>query len=250
MSELLTKLHVAQKNASAVAKKGKNTAQHYDYARAEDVIKEAQKALHDAGLVGTMAFGNTDSHDIESNKGSAGIYITVQGELRIAEPDSGESISVPGFGAGIDYPGDKAVYKAMTGAAKYAYASALGIPFTDDPENETQDNSRRSGDGSDSGLATPKQRGAFTKAMNRAGVAEEYRLAILKGIAGDPPTKAGISKCLDILFDKESDLSGEERVEKLAEMAEAIPPSDVPTNLDDLPTVDEALASGTIGGDE
>jgi hypothetical protein len=108
----------------------------------------------------------------------------------------------------------------------------------------------------DDSPATPAQKRAYTNAMNKAGVATEYRKAILKGIAGDPPTKAGISKALDILFDKDSDLTGDQRVEKLADMAEeasgekVIPPSDVPTDISDLPTVDEALASGTIGGDE
>ena len=144
---LLRRLGEAQKAAKTVGKQGRNEKQNYDYARAEDVIAEARNALHSAGLVATMAFEDVKPLEVTSKNGGAGIFITLAGALRIACPETGETLEVPGFGSGIDYPGDKAVYKAMTGAAKYAYASALGIPFGDDPENDKTSTSSSGGSG-------------------------------------------------------------------------------------------------------
>lgn len=148
---------------------------------------------------------------------------------------------------------DSELMNAETSAWGRAIA-ALGFEVKRGIASRQEVANRQNGDGEQGGgtqEATTKQKTAMTRAFNKAGVAEEYRKAIIKGIAGDPPSKAGASKILDVLFDDESDLTGEQRVDKLAEMAEAVPPSDVPTDLEGLPTVDEALEQGTtIGGDE
>jgi hypothetical protein len=50
--------------------------------------------------------------------------------------ESGESLIVEAVGAGTDQPGDKAFYKAQTGAKKYALTQAFLIATGDDPEDE------------------------------------------------------------------------------------------------------------------
>ena len=58
-------------------------------------------------------------------------------EFEIRDVDSGESFTLPWIGYGHDKPGDKAIYKGITGAKKYFLASLLEIPFVGaDPEQD------------------------------------------------------------------------------------------------------------------
>lgn len=148
---LATKLLEAQQSVDAVVKRGQNkgTGQGYNYATAADVIEVSRKALHDAGLIGFIREVQIlDNRPITSGKGTAGMFAQVGVTLIIADAanpglpegpreNGGSGIGFTALGAGIDYPGDKAVYKAQTGATKYAYANALALPFADhDPEKD------------------------------------------------------------------------------------------------------------------
>lgn len=198
---LYPKLLKAQEAASAVGKLGKNTDQGYSYARAEDVIEEAQRALHAAELVGYMVPGEVESTPITAKSGTSGLFVTVHSTLEIRDPESEELLSIPAIGTGIDYPGDKAIYKALTGGAKYAYAAALGIPFGDDPEDsgstapEARETASRGGP-----EATANQKRAMTNVLKSAGLARETIRDLVHAAAGDPPTKAAASVLLDKLF--------------------------------------------------
>ena len=55
-----------------------------------------------------------------------------------ADVDSGEEIIAKVAGQGLD-PGDKAPYKAMTGALKYALLQSFLLATGDDPEDERAD---------------------------------------------------------------------------------------------------------------
>ncbi len=55
-----------------------------------------------------------------------------------ADVDSGEEIVAKVAGQGLD-PGDKAPYKAMTGALKYALLQSFLLATGDDPEDERGD---------------------------------------------------------------------------------------------------------------
>jgi hypothetical protein len=55
-----------------------------------------------------------------------------------ADVDSGEEIIAKVAGQGLD-PGDKAPYKAMTGALKYALLQSFLLATGDDPEDERPD---------------------------------------------------------------------------------------------------------------
>jgi hypothetical protein len=92
---LLAKLLVAQTAAGNVAKRGENKDQKYSYARAEDVIAEASKALNDAGLVAHMEYGEFASTEITSRNGGRGLSVTLPASLVISDPDSGEERSIP-----------------------------------------------------------------------------------------------------------------------------------------------------------
>lgn len=133
---LWPKLLLAQQAVDVVAKEGRNTFHGYDYAKAEDVIRHSARALQGAGLV---AFVRLDPEGVtetpgQTNDGKQSLAVTVRGHLVVKDPGSGEEAEFDLYGTGIDTPGDKAYYKAMTGGKKYAYASALQIGFGDDPE--------------------------------------------------------------------------------------------------------------------
>jgi hypothetical protein len=240
----MSKLLEAQKAAKPVEKQGKNTDQNYSYARAEDVIREAQDALHSAGLVGMMTFSEAEERPITSKSGTAGVYCLLRAKLLILEETEGSShrvLEVDGFGAGIDYPGDKAIYKAMTGAAKYAYASALGIPFGDDPEDSTTS-------APEAREAAEKPKGFIVKADGKSPQKDFLRSLLGKAEANQPETiiawldatqeggrDGGISRAIDKLKENPKDTA--EELEALAE-AWAAENSDIPGDEADLPPAD------------
>jgi hypothetical protein len=247
---LYPKLLLAQTTAQAVGKAGRNEAQHYNYAKAEDVIKEAQRALHAAELVAFIRPVEIEEREITSQQGSGGLFVIVKLELVIVDPD-GERVAdadfgtdrlvIPCRGTGTDYPGDKAYYKAMTGGAKYAYSAALGIPFTDDPEQDL------AGAGGPRQArepeASPAQKRLMTTLFRRAGIADEIAKATVQHFAGKPASKSGASQILDRIA---GDLSPDEfkaEIEKLIDEAGARPegndlPGDVPP--DEIGDPDEA----------
>ena len=171
---LATKLALAAASVANVEKKGKNTAQNYDYVQAEDIAKAAHVALQDAGLVCEFQTTSATETPIKSNRGSDGLIVFVTGQLIVTDPDSGESISREAAGSGSDYPGDKAIYKAMTGARKYALIHLLGIPIGDDPDEGK-------GNGSGNGAAGPaKPAGTITAGMARALVDRAWKVDAAK----------------------------------------------------------------------
>ncbi|HUB98852.1 MAG TPA: ERF family protein [Solirubrobacterales bacterium] len=135
---LYSKLVEAAKAAGSVDKKGKNTAQNYEYARAEDVIDAASKALTGAGLALIPTMGEVETlREYTTKSGGFGLMVRVEMIYKVVDPDSTESVEMRYCGTGSDAPGDKAIYKAVTGAAKYFYAGLLGIGFGADPEDES-----------------------------------------------------------------------------------------------------------------
>lgn len=253
-SGLYAKLLDAQTKAHAVEKKGQNKDQGYSYAQASDVIEEAQKALHEAGLVGYMQHGEVIDREVESQRGSAGLFVTIISTLVVVDPETGDDLRVEVQGTGVDYPGDKAVYKAMTGAAKYAYASVLGIPFGDDPEAETGGAGQARKTGSSGKEASPAQKRAVTTILRKANVGDELARAIVHAVAGDPPTMGGMSEILDLIkpvAEEPENLAA--AVDKLAERAKeagAEVPSDVPGHEEAEAEADAARQAQAELGDE
>lgn len=229
------KLLVAQIAAGNVPKRGHNQKQNYDYVRAEDVIDHASQALHDAGLVCSMSFGEPVVREITSRGGGAGLLVTLPATLRIIDPDTGETHETDSCGMGSDYPGDKAVYKAMTGATKYAYAAALGIGFGDDPEDEAPSRTaavtataqpvQRS-----ERPVTGKQKGLIHALSEKAGLSDDEQKAIAQWVGGvavvDRLSSKLASKMIDALGEDGADApsllgeirgSEDERAKKIVE---------------------------------
>lgn len=118
-----------------VEQKGYNNYQKYNYTRQEDVINAIRPLLVENGLVILPEVIQEESIIVE---GRGVILSKVTVEFKVIDIDSGDSIVIKSKGYGID-SGDKAIYKAITGAEKYFYMKTflIGTP-NDDAEADEQ----------------------------------------------------------------------------------------------------------------
>lgn len=120
-------------------KKGKNTFFNYDYARETDILDAVRSKLAENGI---FVFTSVESMDIrETGKrtrdGSPVTMVIVRTKHVFRDGESGETAEVLGTGSGED-SGDKAVYKAITGAMKYFISKNFLISTGDDPEKDSE----------------------------------------------------------------------------------------------------------------
>lgn len=107
-----------------VPKSGFNKHQNYKYVMEKDLMEAVRVALIDQGLL------ILPSVEFVSR---AGDITTVRTKHTIIDTESGESVEAWSAGEGRD-TGDKAVYKAITGATKYFLSKTFLIYGVDDPE--------------------------------------------------------------------------------------------------------------------
>ena len=129
----LAAVHAA---AGPIEKSQTNDTQHYTYANLEAYLNVVRPLLEEHGL-----FVVTSAPEIQPSTGRLtakgtqqnGVYVRLVFTLHHT---SGQWIEVEAWGEGQD-SGDKAVYKATTGARKYGVAMLFGLVTTDDPEKDS-----------------------------------------------------------------------------------------------------------------
>ena len=136
MKELAKKLVLAVKAIDAVEKRGKNEKQGYAYVKATDVASVVRTVLADHGVAFTYDCIETERWEKQTNAGGLLFFVQLKIAVTFTDQETGDSITAGGFGWGMD-SGDKAIYKAMTGALKYALRMNFLIPDELDPENDT-----------------------------------------------------------------------------------------------------------------
>jgi hypothetical protein len=152
---LVTKLSEVMKEVKYIEKKGYNSFHKYKYATESDVAEKVRESLAERNVI---MIPNMLSHEVREHvnaKGKTEYIVTVNMEFRFMDGDSGQTITFNMFGEGQD-AGDKAVYKAITGAQKYALMKAFMIPTGDDPEADTGTDERNEGN-------TNRQKSTVTK---------------------------------------------------------------------------------------
>ncbi len=132
---LAKKMVLAVSEIDAVDKRGKNTKQDYAYVKATDVAAEVRKVLVKHGIAFDYDVLSTERWDKPTNSGGMQFFIQIEVAVTFTDQDTGESRTVKTIGWGSD-TGDKAPYKAMTGALKYALRMNFLIPDESDPEND------------------------------------------------------------------------------------------------------------------
>ncbi len=133
---LVGKLAEAFANVGGLEKKGKNVLQNYAYLKAADVAKAIRHQLFERGVIMTSDVENTQWSEFQTMKGSRMTVCRLTVRFTFYDSDSKETISFRGSSEAFD-SGDKASYKAITGALKYALRTAGLIPDEkDDPEGD------------------------------------------------------------------------------------------------------------------
>lgn len=134
---LMQKLAEIMNDIERIPKRGHNDFHNYDYALEADIKDVVRTELAKRKI---MMFSNERSRTmmpVTTRKGATEQIVTLEVEYTLIDSASGETIKFTGYGDGQD-AGDKAVYKAKTGALKYALTSLFLIPTGDDPEKEGQ----------------------------------------------------------------------------------------------------------------
>lgn len=114
-----------------VAKTGTNAAQGYKFVQASAVADKVREQLSKLNVSMTPTSIDVISEGLTPSGKQA--LLTLRFTWTLTDGDSGETISFQSVGTGAD-SGDKAAYKAATGALKYALLTGFLIPTGDDPE--------------------------------------------------------------------------------------------------------------------
>jgi hypothetical protein len=141
---LVAKLSEVMKEVKYIEKKGYNSFHKYKYATESDVAEKVRESLAERNVI---MIPNMVSHDVREHtnaKGKTEYIVTVNMEFKFMDGDNGQEITFNMYGEGQD-AGDKAVYKAITGAQKYALMKAFMIPTGDDPEADNGTDERNAG---------------------------------------------------------------------------------------------------------
>jgi hypothetical protein len=118
-----------------VVKKGhRNPHFGYDYVSEGQVMAALGPRLAEHNILFTTSVENMEVHYGDNSK--AGVFVEVRTLHTFHDCDSGEELMIRGAGVGWD-SGDKGVYKAITGATKYALMKNFMI--TDEMEPEAGD---------------------------------------------------------------------------------------------------------------
>lgn len=129
---LLRKLGEARGDVQPIEKTGHNQDEDFAFVEAVKVVEEANRVLSGRGILILPSVESSRSNFLPH-----GVLTKVEVVYEIVDTDTGYSFEKRGIGHGFDKQGDRAIYKATTGAAKYFLAGLLSIPFVGrDPEHD------------------------------------------------------------------------------------------------------------------
>ena len=123
--------------AGSMKKEGFNDFNKYSYVKESDVAKKFQELLVKHGVFCYSSVEEVRSKQVESAKGKPNILSTVKMQYTFVNVDNPEDqMQVGAAGDGMD-TGDKAIYKALTGAHKYVLIRNFNLGSDDDTEKES-----------------------------------------------------------------------------------------------------------------
>jgi len=128
---LAAKIAKVMEAVGYVAKTGTNSAQGYKFVQASAVADKVREQLVKYNISMTPTAIDVISEGLTPSGKQA--LLTLRFTWTLTDGESGETISFQSIGTGAD-SGDKAAYKAATGALKYALLTGFLIPTGDDPE--------------------------------------------------------------------------------------------------------------------
>jgi hypothetical protein len=192
---LRQKLREVRRRISYVQKRGYNEQRNYNYVAAADIAGTVGDILAELGV---LVIPHLESITYESHNPGRLDSVRVARVIMaytFTDADSREEITARVAGEGLDV-GDKASYKAMTGALKYALLQSFLLATGDDPEDERADS--RTTFGSE-GLITAEQVRQLQELIEETGTDLERVLAYYKISALSEMTEASYRRALELL---------------------------------------------------
>jgi hypothetical protein len=139
-----------------IPKNGYNDRQQYKFAKEDDVLECVRSELSSRSLIMVPDVDSMKIHSHTTKGGSEQRIVTLEVDFIISDGDTDEEAVFTMVGEGQD-AGDKASYKAVTGATKFALLKLFLIPTGNDPEVARPDEERNQGRGQ---RQAPKQQAA------------------------------------------------------------------------------------------
>lgn len=140
---LVQKVAKIQSGIGKIKKEGHNTVQNYDFVTEAQVKEIIRQPLAELGVIMNPKFETIKEWSEPTKKGGTMHYASVLGKFELSDGFTTITGSMPGTGMDT---GDKAVYKAETGAQKNYLMQLFMISTGDDPEQDMpafQGNSRQ-----------------------------------------------------------------------------------------------------------
>jgi len=204
-STLAQRLAEVRRKIGYIQKRGHNELFGYSYTMAADIAGAVGDALAELGVI---VIPHLESIESEPLPAARERIVRVIMDYTLVDSQTGERETIRVAGEGRD-PGDKAPYKAMTGALKYALLQTFLIATGDDPENE------RGGGGGSVGTPAaatigPEKAGQLGELLAQAGTEVERVLEYFKVSRLEDLTESAHHKALQILSRKRARSAGRE----------------------------------------
>jgi hypothetical protein len=192
---LRQKLAVVRRRISYVQKRGHNERNNYNYVTAADIAGAVGDILAELGVVVVPRLESISHEPSRTARAELEHVARVVMAYTFMDVDTAEEITVKVAGEGLD-AGDKAPYKAMTGALKYALLQSFLLATGDDPEDERADS--RAALGAER-VITPEQVRELQRLIEETGTELErvlayYRISALSGM-----TEGSYRRALEVL---------------------------------------------------
>lgn len=145
---LKEKLHKIYDSVDHIPKLGFNKKQNYAFIQAADATRAIRAQLSELKVYAEINFdfaGPSYTIARSSDPNAPFTAVNVKCSVVFHDLESAETLTGSGLGSGADM-GDKAAFKAQTGALKYALKNAFLVPDEADPEaDESVDEGRQGG---------------------------------------------------------------------------------------------------------
>lgn len=194
---LIQKCAAVMATLQHVPKNGWNDYHKYHYATEADIADAVREAMAAEGVMLIPSVEKVEWREVVSNAGKPERLATLTVRYRLTDGITAEEFTV--LGEGQDR-GDKATYKAMTGATKYALLKLFLISTGDDPEAEEGEKpppARGPAPRAEKPVATASPAhvaAAWEKFMaaygNKAAALDPWKVALAKVIGKDRDSKS------------------------------------------------------------
>jgi ERF superfamily len=196
---LRQKLAVVRRRIAYVPKRGHNERKNYNYVTAADIAGAVGDILADLGVVVVPRLESISHEPSRMARSEAEHVARVVMAYTFMDVDTAEEITVKVAGEGLD-AGDKAPYKAMTGALKYALLQSFLLATGDDPENESAQ-SHQAGSAQPR-TVTEQETKAIYELVEKTGTELERVLEYYKVSSVAQMTQATYQRAMDTLGKK------------------------------------------------